>query len=331
MNRRPKEAEVTISRKRPASLALLAAGALGLAACDGTGTAEGEYAGLSGTVAGDGSSTVYPLTEAVAEEFGGVTAGNVRVTIAYSGTGGGFRRFCTGDTDLSNASRHISESERELCAANGVEFVELPIALDGMAVVVNHANDLVRCLSVDELRRVFEPGSTVQSWAQVRAGWPDERLRLYAPGTASGTFDYFTEAIMGRAGASRADFTASEDDNVLVQGIAGDRWALGYFGYAYYEENAARLKLLDIDGGNGCVTPTPDAIRAGEYTPLSRPLFIYVNRASLQRAEVASFIRFYVNEVAGLAREVGYVPLSDAQYAETRGRLDEAQGVRAGS
>jgi phosphate transport system substrate-binding protein len=304
---------------------------VGTVACNGTDAAEGEFAGLGGRVTVDGSSTVYPLTEAIAEEFGAATRGNVRITIAYSGTGGGFRRFCAGDTDISNASRHISERERETCAASGVEYIELPVALDGMAVVVNPANGFAQCLSVDELRRIFEPGSTVNSWAQVRAGWPDQRLRLYAPGTASGTFDYFTEAVIGQAGASRADFTASEDDNVLVQGVEGDRWSLGYFGYAYYEENQARLRLLDIDGGQGCVTPTPETIRSGAYTPLSRPLFIYVNRAALARPEVASFVRFYLDEASHLAREVGYVPLGDAQYAESRSLLNQAVAARAGT
>jgi phosphate transport system substrate-binding protein len=283
-----------------------------------------EYGAVSGEVSVDGSSTVFPITEAVAEEFMRETRGRVRVMVAQSGTGGGFRRFCTGDTDISNASRHISDGERATCVENGVEYIELPVALDGMAVVVNPQNDLMQCITVEELRRIFEPGSQVNDWSQVRVGLPAERLRLYAPGTASGTFDYFTEAVIGQVGASRADFTASEDDNVLVQGVAGDRWALGYFGYAYYEESRERLKLLDIDGGQGCVTPTPETIRDGSYTPLSRPLFIYVNRQALARPELRAFVSFYVDNAPALARDVGYVPLGDEQQAQARTILDGA-------
>jgi phosphate transport system substrate-binding protein len=283
-----------------------------------------EFAGLSGSVSVDGSSTVFPVTEAVAEEFMRETRGSVRVMVAQSGTGGGFRRFCTGDTDISNASRHISERERQTCAENNIEYIELPVALDGMAVVVNPQNDLLQCLTVEELRRIFEPGSQVNDWSQVRAGLPAERLRLYAPGTASGTFDYFTEAVIGQAGASRADFTASEDDNVLVQGVTGDRWSLGYFGYAYYEESQGQLKLLDIDGGQGCITPTPETIRDGTYSPLSRPLFIYVNRQALSRPELRAFVSYYIDNSSALARDVGYVPLGDQQYRDARTTLDGA-------
>jgi phosphate transport system substrate-binding protein len=292
---------------------------LATAACGGAGGG-----GVSGTVTADGSSTVYPVTEAAAVEFRDEFGSGVRVMVAMSGTGGGFRRFCAGETDLSNASRHISEREAELCAQNGVEYVELPIALDGMAVVVNPTNTFAQCLSVAELRRIWEPNSTVQLWSQVREGWPAERIRLYAPGTASGTFDYFTEAVMGEVGASRADFTASEDDNVLVQGVEGDRFALAYFGLAYFEENQGRLRLVDIDGGTGCVTPTPETIRTGTYSPLSRPLFLYVNRASLQRPEVATFVRFYLDHAADIARSVGYVPVGAEQTEETRRLFDGA-------
>jgi phosphate transport system substrate-binding protein len=302
-----------------------------LAACGDGAVGRAEFEGLSGTVSVDGSSTVYPITEAVAEEFMAATGGSVRVTVALSGTGGGFRRFCAGETDISNASRHISEREIAACAQNGVEYIELPVAIDGMAVVVNPANDFAQCMTVDELRRIWEPGSTVQSWAQVRADWPDQRMRLFAPGTASGTFDYFTEAVMGQTGASRADFTASEDDNVLVQGVEGEAAALGYFGYAYYEENRDRLRLVSIDGGRGCIEPNPQTIRTGTYAPLARPLFIYVNRASLERPELAAFVRFYLDEAAGLVGEVGYVPLSDEQYDVSQDRLHEALRAGAGS
>jgi phosphate transport system substrate-binding protein len=307
--------------------AVLAVPLVVLAACGPQ--PDAELGGLSGTISLDGSSTVFPITEAVAEEFMYATRGSVRVTVALSGTGGGFRRFCVGDTDISNASRHITAGERDLCAQNGVEFVELMVAIDGLAVVVNPANDFAQCMTTAELRRIWEPGSNVQSWAQVRAGWPDQRMRLYAPGTASGTFDYFTEAVMGRAGASRADFTASEDDNVLVQGVEGDRGGLGYFGYAYYEENQGRLRLVAIDDGQGCIAPTPETVSGGEYM-LARPLFIYVKRQALERPEVEAFVRFYLEDAPELVREVGYVPLSDAQYEQSRARFEEAIGARAG-
>jgi phosphate transport system substrate-binding protein len=269
--------------------------------------------GLTGAVEVDGSSTVYPITEAVAEEFGAAHP-NVRVMVGFSGTGGGFKRFCGGETQVSNASRHIRDSERELCAQNGIEFIELQVAIDGLAVVAHPQNAFVACLTVEELRRIWEPGSQVNSWAQVRQGFPDAPLKLYGPGTNSGTFDYFTEAIMGQERAIRTDFTASEDDNVLVQGVEGDRNALGYFGYAYFAENQGRLKAVAVDNGQGCVLPTPQAVEAGQYTPLARPLFIYVNRAALERPEVAQFVRFYMENAPELVPEVGYVPLTGDIY-----------------
>jgi phosphate transport system substrate-binding protein len=276
---------------------------------NGGGTAGG---GLSGTIEIDGSSTVYPIT--VAEEFGAETGGSVRVMVGFSGTGGGFRRFCNGETEITNASRHIRQSESELCEQNGVEYVEMQVAIDGLAVVAHPQNEFVQCLTVEELRRMWEPGSQVTNWSQVRAGFPNQRLRLYGPGTNSGTFDYFTEAVMGQERASRTDFTASEDDNVLVQGVEGDRSALGYFGYAYYHENANRLRVVAIDSGQGCVTPTPETVASGEYAPLSRPLFIYVRRDALERREVAEFVRFYMQHAPELAREVGYVAVSPEIY-----------------
>ncbi|HEY8468055.1 MAG TPA: PstS family phosphate ABC transporter substrate-binding protein [Longimicrobiales bacterium] len=300
-------------------LAAILALAVLAAACGG----EREGAG-GGAIIVDGSSTVYPLTEAVAEEFGIAQGGATEVTVGLSGTGGGFQRFCAGETDISNASRPIDDAEREQCMINGVRFLELPVAYDGLSVVVHPDNTWVDCLTVQELRRIWEPGSTVRSWADVREGFPEQPLRLYGPGTDSGTFDYFTEAIVGEPGASRPDYTQSEDDNVLVTGVAGDPGALGYFGYAYYSANRARVKLLGVDAGNGCVQPTPETIRRGTYAPLSRPLFIYVNRESLARPEVAAFVRFYMESAPQLAAEVGYVPLGEPDYQANLQRIAEA-------
>jgi phosphate transport system substrate-binding protein len=300
---------------RAGGLALL--GAALAAACGGAASSEGPV----GSVTMDGSSTVFPITEAMAEEFGIETRGRVRITIAVSGTGGGFKRFCAGETDVNNASRHISAEERAQCEAAGIEWVEIPVAIDGLAVTVNPRNDFVECLTVAELRRIWEPGSTVRTWRDVRPEWPDGPLRLYGPGTASGTFDYFTEAVMGRAGATRPDFTASEDDNVLVQGVEGDRNALGYFGYAYYAENEGRLRRVAVDGGAGCVDPVPETIQDGRYSPLARPLFLYVTRAALARPEVVEFLRFYLTYAAELVPQVGYVPLRPSVYAEELAKL----------
>ncbi len=268
------------------------------------------------------SRTVFPITEAVAEEFRKIHPG-VQVNVGVSGTGGGFKRFVTGETDISDASRPIKDSEAQAAAQNGVEYVELKVAIDGLSVVVHPENSFVDCLTVEELKRIWEPGSTINNWRQVRAGFPDQPLHLYGPGTDSGTFDYFTEEIVGQARASRADYTASEDDNVLVQGISGDRNALGYFGYAYYVENPGKLKLLAVDSGKGCVLPTSETIENGTYTPLSRPLFIYVNKQKLaQRPELRAFVEFYMQHGAELADEVGYIPLPAQAYADNLARLD---------
>lgn len=291
---------------------------------DNAGNADG--AALSGNVETDGSSTVFPITEAVAEEFSLSHEGRTTATVGMSGTGGGFKRFCTGETDISNASRPITDSEREQCAAAGVEFTEIKVALDGLAVVVNPENTFVDCLTVEELKKIWEPGSTVQRWSQVRNGFPDEPLKLYGPGTNSGTFDYFTEAIAGEARASRGDYTASEDDNVLVQGVEGDRFSLGYFGYAYYIENESRLKALGVDPGTGCVTPTPETVMSGEYAPLSRPLFIYVKNAALARPEVRAFVEFYLEHASELVPQVGYIALPPADYQAGMAALGQASG-----
>ncbi|MBI4312164.1 MAG: PstS family phosphate ABC transporter substrate-binding protein [Chloroflexi bacterium] len=269
---------------------------------------------LRGVIEIDGSSTVFPITEAVAEEFHKANP-QVRVNVGVSGTGGGFKRFVAGETQISDASRPISASEADAAAKNGIEYIELKVATDGLSVVVNPKNDFVSCLTVAELKKVWEPSSTMNNWNQVRAGFPDRPLRLYGPGTDSGTFDYFTEVITGKTKASRSDYTASEDDNVLVQGISGDRNALGYFGYAYFVENPGKLKLIAVDNGSGCVLPSDATIESGQYTPLSRPLFIYVNKKSLERTEVAAFVRFFLQDGAALAKEVGYIPLKDQEYA----------------
>jgi phosphate transport system substrate-binding protein len=278
---------------------------------------------VSGSVTVDGSSTVFPITEAVAEEFRRVEGG-VRVTVGISGTGGGFEKFCNGETDISDASRPIKQSEIEACADNGIEFIELPVAFDGLAVVVNPQNDWVDCLTVDELKKMWEPAaqSTVTRWNQIRESFPDEPLVLFGAGTDSGTFDYFTEAIVGEAGASRGDYTATEDDNVTVQGVAGTKNALGYFGLAYFEENAGRLKLVAIDGGDGCVLPSEETVNNGTYKPLSRPLFIYVRADKADDPAVRAFVDFYLSDDAmkGLVPEVGYVALPDTVIEGARAR-----------
>ena len=305
---------------RTATLSLMAM-CLALAACGGGGgEASTDESALSGSIELDGSSTVYPISEAVAEEFQRLHP-DTRVTVGLSGTGGGFKRFCAGETDISNASRPIKESEIEACRQAGIGYTELRVAWDGLSVVANPANDFADCLTVDELKRIWEPGSQVDNWSQVRQGFPDQRLILYGPGTDSGTFDYFTEAIVGEEDASRPDYTASEDDNVLVQGVEGDPGALGYFGYAYYEENADRLKLLGVDSGSGCVQPSVETIESGTYAPLSRPLYIYVSDRGLAKPQVERFVEFYLQEGAALVRDVGYIALKPEQYEAELAKL----------
>lgn len=305
-------------RTRRRELAPLAAAAgLAILACGG---GEGDGEGLSGRITADGSSTVYPITQAMAEEFMIENSG-VQVTVGISGTGGGFKKFCGGETDISDASREIKDSEREQCRAAGIEPVEIPVAWDGLTVVVNPANDWAECMTVDELRRIWQPGSTIRRWSQVREGWPDRELKLYGPDTDSGTFDYFTEAVVGEEDASRSDYTASADDNVLVMGVRGDESALGYFGFAYYEENEGQLKALAVDGGSGCVEPTRETIEGQAYAPLSRPMYIYARRDALERPEVRAFLRFYLESAPELVPEVGYVPLDRERYRESLGRL----------
>jgi phosphate transport system substrate-binding protein len=287
---------------------------------------QGEESGLSGTVAGDGSSTVFPLTEAVAEEFQRDNP-DVQVTVGTSGTGGGFEKFCNDETDLANASRPIKDSEIQACAGKNIEYVELTVANDGLAVVANPENDWAECLTTAELKRIWEPNSAVKNWRDVRSGFPDRELMLFGPGTDSGTFDFFTAEINGEEAASRSDYTASEDDNVLVQGVEGDEGGLGYFGYAYYQENEDRLKLLGVDSGSGCVKPSDETVRSGEYTPLARPLFVYVKKSSLARPEVQAFMEFYLDNIGALAGDVGYTALEDEDLQAERDELAEAAGA----
>ena len=272
---------------------------------------------LSGSVLIDGSSTVFPITEAVAEEFSKQQK-NVKVTVGISGTGGGFQKFCNGETAIQDASRPITASEIQACAAKGIEYIELPVAYDGLAVVVNPQNSWASCMTVAELKKLWEPAAqgAITKWNQIRADWPNENIRLFGPGTDSGTFDYFTEVITGKSKDSRGDFSASEDDNVLVQGVAGDRYALGYFGLAYFEENRGKLKDVQVDGGKGkgCVTPNQQTVQSGDYSPLSRPLFIYVKKSDAARPEVKAFVDFYVKNAPALTADVGYVKFPDNYY-----------------
>lgn len=272
------------------------------------------------TVQIDGSSTVFPISEAVAEEFQKDMRGKYRVTVGVSGSGGGFKKFCRGDTDISNASRPIKPSERDLCKENGIEYIELPVAMDALTVMVNPENDWVQCMTVEELKTAWEPDAQgkVTNWNQIRSDFPDRSLKLYGPGTDSGTYDYFTEAVVGEGGSSRGDFQASEDDNVLVQGIATDINALGFFGLAYFEENKDRLKAVKIENPNTeeCVGPSVETAKGGSYQPLARPMFVYVNTDSADKEHVKTFINYHMDpeRAPELVKEVGYVPLPAEAY-----------------
>ena len=289
-----------------------------IAACGG---GEGGSPEEASEIVIDGSSTVFPISQAVAEEFRRENS-HVQIPVGISGTGGGFKRFVEGETDISNASRPIKESEAELAAQNGVTFTQFVVAYDGLSVVLNKANDFAECLTTAELKMIWEPGSEVSNWNEVRSSFPDKPLRLYGPDTDSGTFDYFTAEINEEEDASRSDYTAASDDNVLVQGVSGDQGAMGYFGYAYYVENSSVLNVLSVDSGSGCVTPSLETINDGSYSPLSREMYIYVNNASLDRPEVRDFIEFYMNNAGELAEEVGYVGLSAADYQSQLDQLN---------
>ena len=281
---------------------------------------------LSGRIESDGSSTVGPFATAAAERFQEENPG-VQVTVGVSGTGGGFERFCRGETDLSNASRPIKDEETTACEDAGVEFTELQVANDALTVVVNSENDWAGCLTVDQLAKIWGPDSTVKSWKEVDPSFPDEELSLFGPGTDSGTFDYFTDEINGEEGASRSDYSASEDDNTIVTGVSGEKGGLGYFGFSYFEENQDTLKAVEINSGDGCVAPSVEAAQDGSYKPLSRPLFIYVKNESLQKPEVEAFARFMIDNATEIAEASQYVPLTDEQVGKARMDLEAATGA----
>lgn len=296
--------------------------AAGLLAAGCGSDSENDDTKLTGTVTADGSSTVFPIAQAVAEEFRSEQP-DVEVSVGTSGTGGGFEKFCAGETDIATASRPIKDEEAAACETGSVAYAELPIATDGLSVVVHPDNDWVDCLTLEQLAAVWGPDSTMKRWNEIDPAFPDEPLALYGPGTDSGTFDYFTEQVNGEEGASRSDYTASEDDNVLVQGVAGDENALGYFGHGYVEENPDKVRAVEVDGGDGCVEPTTETITDGTYAPLSRPLFMYVAEESATKEEVAAFVEFSLDNVQELAGDVGFVAASDEMVDEARTAWDE--------
>jgi phosphate transport system substrate-binding protein len=309
-----KRRKVQLAAAAPAALILT----LGLAACGGQAEGSSGDGGeeVSGEVVADGSSTVEPLTAAAGELFAQENSG-VNVSVGTSGTGGGFEKFCAGDTDISNASRPIKDDEEvPVCEENGVDYTELQVANDALTVVVSADNDFITCLTTEELKTLWEPGAEgkVTTWDQVNPEFPAETIELYGPGTDSGTFDYFTDEINGEEGASRSDYNASEDDNTIVQGVSGSTNALGYFGFTYFEENADALKAVEIDSGEGCVAPSVETSQDGSYTPLARPLFIYVsNAAYADKPQVAAFIDYYVENDTEIAETAQFIPLSDEQ------------------
>ncbi|MFM1745397.1 MAG: hypothetical protein RLZZ630_1334 [Bacteroidota bacterium] len=292
-----------------------------LASCGSpTENTENKGAEIKGSISIDGSSTVYPITEAVAEEFRN-EAPEVKVTVGLSGTGGGFKKFSRGETDINNASRSIKTEEAEQCKLNNIQFAELTVAYDGLVVVVHPENTWVTEMTVAELKKIWEPEAQekIKYWNQIRPEWPKEEIHLYGAGVESGTYDYFTEVIVGKSHSSRGDYTGSEDDNVLVQGVAGDKYALGFFGLAYFEENASKLKAVAIDdqdekNGTGAVLPSLETVRNKTYAPLSRPLFIYINSKAAKRPEAVKFVEFYLQSAAELTKAVGYVPLTEEEY-----------------
>jgi phosphate transport system substrate-binding protein len=305
--------------------------AIGLlaAACGGGndegGTTGGGGAQLSGTITIDGSSTVAPLSEAAAELFQQENP-DVRVTVGTSGTGGGFEKFCAGETDISDASRQIEADETQACQAKGIKYEEIQVANDGLSVVVNNQNTWANCLTTAQLKKIWDKGSTVNNWNQVDPSFPNEPLKLFGAGTDSGTFDYFTAAINGEEGRSRSDYSATEDDNVTVTGVGGAKGGLGYFGLSYLQENEGKIKGIQVDGGGGCVAPSTETVQDGSYKPLSRPLFIYPSDAALERPEVKAFAEFYVNNYQKIAEEALFVPLTDAQAAEAKQKVAQLAG-----
>ncbi len=319
----------TPQRSRTAAVA--AGLVLTLAACGGadagqgsTDTADGG-SGLSGTIQIDGSSTVAPLSEAAAELFQEENP-DVNVVVGTSGTGGGFEKFCAGDIDISDASRAIKDEEKAACEAAGIQYEEVTVANDGLAVVVNPENDWASCLTTEQLNTIWAPDSKVKSWKEVDPSFPDEEIQLFGPGTDSGTFDYFTEAINGEEGASRTDYQPSEDDNVIVQGVQGSAGALGYFGLSYVQENEGAISAIEVDGGDGCVAPSVETVLDGTYKPLSRPLFIYPSDKALARPEVKAFLEFYIANEKAIAEQALYVELSDEQQAASEDKIASLVG-----
>ena len=309
-------------------IALVAGCGGGRGAADATGTttaATGGGSDLSGRIEADGSSTVGPYTTAAAERFQTQNP-DVQITVGVSGTGGGFERFCRGETDLSDASRPIKDEEAAICKGKSIDYIEFQVANDALTVVVNKDNDWVTCLTTDLLKKVWGPGSKVSNWNQIDSSFPDEKLSLFGPGTDSGTFDYFTEVINGEAGASRSDYAASEDDNTIVTGVAGEKGGLGYFGFSYFEENQDKLNAVEIDGGDGCVKPSVATAQDGTYKPLSRPLFIYVKKDALQRPEVEAFLRYILDNETAIAEAAQFVPLTDEQLTKAKTDLESALG-----
>ena len=309
--------------------AILLGGVVLFSSCGGNNGGSGSEENMSGSIQVDGSSTVYPITEAVAEEFR-AEAPDVQVTVGVSGTGGGMKKFSRGEIDIVNASREIKSSEAEQAESNNISFIELPVAYDGLTVVVHPENDWVNDITVAELKKIWEPEAqgTIKRWNQIRPEWPDQEIHLYGAGVESGTYDYFTEAIVGKSHSSRGDYTASEDDNVLVQGVSTDPNALGFFGYAYYEENKDKLKAVPVDdndssNGEGAILPSVETVKDGTYAPLSRPLFIYVNSKAATRPEVVKFVNFYLDNAPELSQEVGYIPLQPEEYQEQSKRFQE--------
>jgi phosphate transport system substrate-binding protein len=290
---------------------------------DGTQTGSSN---LSGKIEVDGSSTVGPFVTAGAEQFQGQNA-NVKVTVGISGTGGGFERFCAGETDISDASRPIKEDEEvPVCQKNGIKYTELQVANDGIAVVVNKDNDWAKCLTVEQLKKIWGPDSKVDNWNQVDSSFPDQKLTLAGPGTDSGTFDFFTAQINGEEDASRTDYQATEDDNVIVQAVEGDKGGLGYFGLSYFEQNQGNLNDVQVDGGSGCVTPSTESVQDGSYTPLSRPLFIYVKNTSLQKPEVKAFVKYLLDNEESIAQSALFVPMTDEQAQKSNSDFEAAAG-----
>jgi phosphate transport system substrate-binding protein len=309
-------------RRAKAPLALTAAVMLAATACGGDGgSSSSDGDALSGKVKVDGSSTVAPLSSA-ASEFYAEEQPKVQVTVATSGTGGGFKKFCVGETDISDASREIKDEEIATCEENNIKYEKFSVANDALSVVVHKDNDFVECLTTDQLKKIWEPGSKVKSWKDVDPKFPNEPLKLFGPGTDSGTFDYFTDAINGEEGASRTDYSPSEDDNVIVTGVSGSKGGLGYFGFSYYEENKDKLKLVNIDGGDGCVTPSVETTQDGSYAPLGRQLYIYPSDAGLKKPQVLDFVEYYVENSTEIAEDAQFIPLNDEQQKELEAALE---------